>query len=75
MINNILKNDLYELIIKDNFIHLKNYKSIIDIYPDNINILVKNNKIVIKGSNLIICALDEYEILIKGTIRSITFNE
>ena len=75
MINSILKNDLYELNIKENFVHLKNYKNIIDIYPDRISILVNSSKIVINGSNLIICALDEYEMLIKGIIRSISFSE
>ena len=74
MIDKIIKNNLYELNIKENYIHLKNYINIIDIYPNRITILVKNNKIIIEGEDLIICCLDEYELLIRGTIKEISFN-
>ncbi len=73
MIKNIIKNDNYEINIKNNYLHIKNYISVVDISSNRISILIKNNKIVINGSSLIIGCLDEYELLIKGYIRSIEF--
>lgn len=73
MIKNIIKNDNYEINIKNNYLHIKNYISVVDISSNRISILIKNNKIVINGSSLIISCLDEYELLIKGYIRSIEF--
>ena len=75
MINKILKNDLYEICIKDNFFHLINYLNIIDINSNNINILLKDKKICINGSELMISAMDEYEIIIKGKINSVQFKD
>ena len=73
MIKNIIKNDNYEINIKNNYLHIKNYISVVDISSNRISVLIKNNKIVINGSSLIIGCLDEYELLIKGYIRSIEF--
>ena len=73
MIKDIIKNNNYEINIKDNFLHIKNYINIIDISTSRISILVKNNKLIINGSSLMISKLDEYELLIKGTIRDISF--
>jgi len=75
MIKNILNNKIYEICIKDNFFHLKNYVNIIDIYPNSISILLLDKKLNISGSNLIISAMDEYEILIKGNIKNIEFKD
>ena len=73
MIKNIIKNDDYEINIKNNFLHIKNYINVIDISSNRISVLIKNNKLIINGSSLIISCLDEYELLIKGYIRSIDF--
>ena len=73
MIKDIIKNDDYEINIKANYLHIKNYINIIDISTSRISILVKNNKLIINGSSLMISKLDEYELLIKGTIRDISF--
>lgn len=75
MIKNILNNKIYEICVKDNFFHLKNYVNIIDIYPNSISILLLDKKLNISGSNLIISAMDEYEILIKGNIKNIEFKD
>ncbi len=74
MIKKII-NDDYEINIKNCFLHVKNYKNIVEIYQSRIIILLKDKNLVINGSNLIICALDEYEILINGNIKGIEFNE
>lgn len=75
MIKNIIKDDNYEIHIKENNIHLINYINIIDISSSKISISIKNKILIIKGNNLIISALDEYEMIIKGNIKGIEFNE
>ena len=73
MIKNIIDNKNYEMIIKDNFIHLINYINIIDISSNRISILLNINTIIISGSCLMISALDEFEMIIKGNIKGIEF--
>ena len=72
MIKNIIKNK-YEIILKDKYIHLKYYNKVLDINENKIKILLEDNTIVINGSNLYVCALDEYELVIKGNVKSIEF--
>ena len=73
MIKNIIKNDDYEINIRNNCLHIKYYINVIDISSNRISVLIKNNKLIVNGSSLIISCLDEYELLIKGYIRSIEF--
>lgn len=73
MIKNIIKNDDYEINVRNNYLHIKNYINVIDISSNRISVLIKKNKLVINGSSLIITCLDEFELLIKGYIRSIEF--
>ena len=63
----------YEIIIRNNYMHIKYYSKIIDIDTSKIEIYLDNNILLIKGSSLIVCALNEYEIVIKGIIKSIEF--
>ena len=63
----------YEIIIREKLIHLKYYSKIIDIDSSKIEIVLNNNILLIKGSSLIVSALSEYEIVIKGVIKSIEF--
>ena len=73
MIKKIIKDDNYEIIIKNYFIHLINYISIDNISSYKIIIHIKNKKLIINGNDLIISALDEYELIIKGNIKEIEF--
>lgn len=75
MINilNKIKNNNYELYIKENYIHIINYKEVIDLKDKEIYIKLNNINIKIKGNNLIINSLDEEELLIKGNIKEINF--
>lgn len=73
MIKKIIKDDNYEIIIKNCFIHLINYISIDNISSYNIIIHIKNKKLIINGNDLIISALDECELIIKGNIKGIEF--
>lgn len=64
-------NNNYEINIKENTIHIKKYIEIQDIKNDQIIIKLKNNKLIIKGDNIIINKMDEYEILMHGIIKGI----
>ena len=74
MIKDILNNKCFEIDLKENCLHLINYINIIDINPNKINIQLNNKCLIINGSNLLICALDENELLIKGNISGLEFN-
>ena len=74
MIKNILNNKNYEINLRDNYLHLINYINILDISSNKIRIMLNNNTIEIDGNNLLISALDENELLIKGNIIGIRFN-
>ena len=69
----MIKNDNYEINIIEEFIHLINYKLIKNISTSRIEILIKEKKLIIKGCNLIINSLDEYEMIIKGDIKGLEF--
>ena len=75
MIKNIIKNNDYEILIKNSFIHIKNYINIVDISNTKISILLNQNKLIINGSSLLITALDQYELIIKGNIKGIELND
>ncbi len=68
-----MKNNKYEIIIKENKIYIKNYKRIYDLNYLEIVIELENNKIFINGSNLLIVKMDKYDIEIYGNIKGITF--
>ena len=73
MIKDIIKNK-YEIILRENFVHIKQYSTIIDIDNNLIKIRIDNNTdIAISGNHIIICAMDEYEIVIKGQVKSIDY--
>ena len=65
----------YEIIIKDKYINIRNYKRVIDINDNKIEVILDKNRIIINGSNLIVCEMDEYEILVRGNIKGIDFIE
>jgi len=68
-----LRNKKYEIILRDYCVYIKYYKRIIDINSNLVKIAFNSKILLIKGSNLMACALDEYEIVIKGNILSIEF--
>ncbi len=75
MIKNIIKSNDYEILIKNSFIHIKNYINIVDISNTKISILLNKNKLIVNGSSLLITALDQYELIIKGNIKGIELND
>ena len=75
MIKDIINNKDYELFINKEYLQIKNYINIIDINSNKISILLKNKELTINGTSLLITALDSYELLIKGNIKGIEFND
>lgn len=73
MIKNIIKDNNYKINICNNCIHIINYKRIVNINNLEINVELYNCFLLIKGSSLLISALDKYELLIKGNIKGIDF--
>ena len=69
---NVFKNN-YEITIKEGFLFIKNYKRIIDISENSIYLFVNDRGIKINGTNMVVCSLDEYDIVIKGIIKSIEY--
>ncbi len=72
---NYMKTDEFLIGIYENSVHIFNYKRIIDISEDKINILVKSKSIEIKGHKLLIKKLDKDEILVSGDIKRIDLIE
>ena len=65
----------YKIIIKDNYINIMNYKNIIDIDHNRIEIFLDKARVIISGNNLLVTGIDEYEMVIKGIIKGIDFIE
>lgn len=68
-----MKKNKYEIIIKEDYIHIINYIDIEDMKENQIKIQLYNKCIFINGEKLIITSLSEEEILIKGIFKGINF--
>ena len=73
MIKNIIKDNSFKINIINDSVHIINYVNIINISPNVINILLNDKTLKISGNNMLICGLDEYELLIKGNIKGLEF--
>jgi len=71
MITELFKNENYEIIIKNNYLYIKNYINIFDISMFKICVCIKNKKLYINGKDLIIFKMDKYDLGIKGIIKGI----
>lgn len=69
----MINKDNYEIIIKNNYIYIKNYLNINSVSNNNILINLKNIKLSIKGNDLVIVKLDKFDLLINGIIKGIDF--
>jgi hypothetical protein len=70
MIKDLL-NKNYEIILKENYLDIKYYSRILGTNENKIEIIIDNKKLIIIGSCLCIKCMDQYEIVIKGSISSI----
>ncbi len=69
-----INNDDFNMIYKNNYLNVINYKKIIDFTNDLISFEDKNNTYYVKGNNLVISRMLDNEILIIGDIKEITFS-
>ena len=73
-VRTLVGEDKFRIIILDNIINITNYDSILNISSNNI-VIKKGNNILIEGKNLELNKILSNELLIKGEISSISFNE
>ena len=71
LIKSYFKDESYYIIISNNYIHIKNYKSIESLSSKELIILIDKYKYIIDGINMIISKKINNEIQIKGNITNI----
>lgn len=72
-LQNFLLDQDYYIDIFNNCIHVYYYESLITLNEKLIELKLKEFTLKIMGSNLIVSAMDNHEILIKGVIDSLRF--
>ena len=65
----------FEIVIKKDFIYIKNYKRIDQVNINEISLKSIDNQIKISGQNFKILKLLDQELLIKGEIEKIEYNK
>lgn len=70
-INNYINEKEFRINIYKNKINIINYTKIISLEDTFISVLTNNKKIIVKGKNLILLKILEYELLIKGELKSL----
>lgn len=73
-IQNFLMDQDYYIDIFNNCLHVYYYEELITLRSDLIELKLKEFNLVIEGKNLIVSAMDNHEILIKGKINLLRLN-
>lgn len=73
-IQNFLMDQDYYIDIFNNCLHVYYYEELIILRDDLIELKLKEFNLVIEGKNLIVSAMDNHEILIKGKINLLRLN-
>lgn len=71
----IVKNDLFKIIIYYNKIYISNYEDILIFEEELILLKLKNKTLKITGKNLTITRLEVNEMLVEGNIKSIDLGD
>lgn len=66
-----LNNDEYLISLSDSFIHVINYKSIMSLNNNRIELMLNNKILIITGEDFIIEKMEKSEMTIKGKITNI----
>ncbi len=74
-IKNYINDTNFKITIFNNYININNYEEIIVLEEECITIRLISKLVTIKGNNLFIKKLLDKEILIKGFIKEVIFNE
>ncbi len=70
-IDNYINSKEFQLNLYKNKINIINYKRLLSIEENYISVLTNNEKIIIKGTQLLLLKILDNELLIKGNIKSI----
>lgn len=73
-IQNFLMDQDYYIDIFNNCLHVYYYEELITLKDNLIELKLKEFNLIIEGESLIVSAMDNHEILIKGKINSLRFN-
>jgi len=73
-IQNFLMDQDYYIDIFNNCLHVYYYEELIALKDNLIELKLKEFNLVIEGTNLLVNAMDNHEILIKGTINLLRFD-
>lgn len=66
-----LKNDEYLISLSNSFIHVINYKSIISLNNNRVELMLDDKILIITGEDFIIEKMEKSEMRIKGKITNI----
>lgn len=72
-LQNFLMDQDYYIDIFNNCLHVYYYESLIELSNKKIELKLKEFNLIIEGEDLIVSAMDNHEILIKGTINEMRF--
>ena len=70
-IDNYINSKEFQLNLYKNKINIINYKRLLSIEENYISVLTNKEKIIIKGTQLLLLKILDNELLIKGNIKSI----
>lgn len=73
-IQNFLMDQDYYIDIFNNCLHVYYYEELIALTDNLIELKLKEFNLIIEGEGLIVSAMDNHEILIKGKINLLRFN-
>ncbi|MDD2238301.1 MAG: YabP/YqfC family sporulation protein [Bacilli bacterium] len=73
VINNALNNNDFYICLYNNNVYIYNYQEIISFNNDLIKIRLKDKIIKIKGSKMLIEKMHLHELLIRGSIGSVSY--
>ena len=66
-----LKNDEYLISLSNTFIHVINYKSIMSLNNNRVELMLDNKVLIITGEDFIIEKMEKSEMRVKGKITNI----
>jgi len=69
----LVDND-FKITIKDNYIHIINYKEIVDFYSKQVIIKYDTGVVTFNGDDLVVSKMLDDELLIIGKLSSIEYN-
>lgn len=73
-IRHFISDTSFQMVYMRNYLDLINYTDIISMDINRIVLKIENEKLVIKGNNLVVKKLLESEMVIDGNILTIEFN-